>query len=118
MPDKPDHFILICSTCAGAQPLDVMRTALAAGLHEGFAIRHVDCMAGCDHPTTVGFQAIGKAQYLFGEIQTPRDIEALIEFAGQYQDSADGWTSASDRPAALYHKTLSRMPGINQEASV
>lgn len=118
MPDKPDHFVLICATCTGMQPLGVMRSALAAALPDGFAIRNVDCMAGCAHPTTVGFQAIGKAHYLFGDIQTPSDIEALIAFASQYQNSADGWTKASERPVALYRKTLSRMPGISPEASI
>lgn len=72
-------------------------------------------MAGCARPTTVGFQAVGKAQYLFGGIQTSRDVEALAEFAHQYQNSADGWTNATDRPRALISKTLSRLPHIQLE---
>jgi len=67
-------------------------------------------MAGCDRPMTVGLQAADKAQYLFGDIADDTDLQALIEFAHQYRDSASGWTSASDRPPALFYKTLSRMP--------
>ena len=111
-----DHFVLICSACKGSVPARIMQDKLAGTLPEGFAIRSVNCMAGCAYPRTVGFQAVGKAQYLFGEIETDRDIAALAQFAQQYHDSEDGWTSATDRPAALYDKTLCRMPRIEQEA--
>ncbi len=114
MSDAPDHFVLICATCNGTQPVEAMRDMLPKGI----AIRTVDCMAGCDHPTTVGFQAIGKAQYLFGNIQTSDEIAALVEFAHQYQNSWDGWTNASDRPGPLYTKTLSRLPRIHQVGPV
>ncbi len=118
MPGAPDHFVLICSTCAAAQSVDGVHDTLQSKLPERFAIRAVDCMAGCAHPVTVGFQAVGKAQYLFGDIQTLIDVEALAEFAHQYQQSPDGWTKASERPRALYTKTLSRMPPISQEVSI
>ncbi|WP_170764904.1 DUF1636 family protein [Ruegeria lacuscaerulensis] len=115
MPEAPDHLLLICSTCSGALPADTMRSALIGKLPAGFAIRTADCMAGCAQPTTVGFQAIGKAQYLFGDIQTQQEVEALAEFAHQYCDSADGWTNATDRPRPLFTKTLSRLPRIQLE---
>ncbi len=111
MSDAADHFILICATCKGSKSVGVLTDRLPAG----FAVRSVDCMAGCDRPTTVGFQAVGKAQYLFGDISAEADWKALAEFARQYRDSDDGWTSATDRPRALYTKTLSRMPRIAPE---
>ncbi|MFA3916295.1 DUF1636 family protein [Ruegeria hyattellae] len=64
---------------------------------------------------SVGFQAVGKAQYLFGDIESAEDIEALAEFAQQYHDSSDGWTRATDRPETLFTKTLSRLPRIQLE---
>lgn len=112
MPDTPDHFILVCESCTGGQPIDDLKEELADKLPSGFAIRASSCMAGCNHPRTVGFQAIGKAQYLFGDIQTQHEVQALAEFAFQYRDSPDGWTNATDRPRALFRKTLSRMPRI------
>ncbi len=115
MRKTPDHILLICSTCNGALPADAMCDTLTGKLPAGFAVRTVDCMAGCSQPTTVGFQAVGKAQYLFGDIQTLDDVEALTEFAQQYHDSANGWTNATDRPHALFTKTLSRMPRIQLE---
>ncbi|EEE35642.1 conserved hypothetical protein [Rhodobacteraceae bacterium KLH11] len=88
---------------------------LTAKLPSGFAIRGVPCMAGCAHPGTVGFQAVGKAQYLFGDIQTVPEVDALAQFAQQYLDSPDGWTNATERPLALSDKTLSRLPRIESE---
>lgn len=114
MPNSADHFLLICSTCNGTLGVENARGELASKLPSGFVIHTVDCMAGCDRPTTVGFQAVGKAQYLFGDIQTEQDLEALAEFALQYQNSADGWTNATDRPWALFTKTISRMPRIER----
>ena len=118
MPETSDHFLLICSTCNGALPVDVMCNALTGRLPAGFAIRTVACMAGCALPRTVAFQAVGKAQYLFGDIESAEDVEALAEFAHQYRDIADGWTNATDRPRPLFTKTLSRLPRIQlQEPS-
>ena len=108
-----NHYLLVCATCKGTLSVENLRNGLAANLPSGFTIRMVDCMAGCDTPRTVGFQAAGKAQYLFGGIQTSAEIEALAQFAHQYQTLADGWCNASDRPAPLYTKTLSRMPWID-----
>ncbi|MBE1284155.1 MAG: DUF1636 domain-containing protein [Rhodobacteraceae bacterium] len=76
-------------------------------------------MAGCERPVTVGFQAVGKASYLFGDIDLddPADTEALGRFAHQFLDSDTGWTRAVDRPAALYEKTLARMPALRIEGA-
>ncbi len=107
-----DHFVLICASCRDPNFTDHVINTLSDRLPDGFAIRTVDCMAGCDRPATIGFQALGKAQYLFGDIATGNDLDAVVEFAEQYQLCADGWTNATERPRALFKKTLSRMPRI------
>lgn len=108
----PEHILLICSTCQGTSAAKALRQAVEPDLPKGYRVRAVDCMAGCDHPITVGFQATGKASYLFGRIETAEDHRALAEFAAQYQASESGWTSATHRPAALYEKTLARLPAL------
>ncbi|KIC40616.1 hypothetical protein RA27_12655 [Ruegeria sp. ANG-R] len=118
MTKKHDHFLLVCSNCRGSDSTDLAIRTLAGRLPDGFAIRMVNCMAGCDRPTTIGFQAPGKAQYLFGDIATHEDLDAVVEFAEQYLRCADGWTNATDRPQALFTKTLSRMPRIEQGVSL
>lgn len=106
-----EHTILICARCKGAGAAKQLRARMAQGVPDGFVFRPVDCMAGCDRPVTVGMNAPGKAQYLFGDIETQEDADALAQFALQYLDSDTGWTSATDRPQALYRKTLARLPG-------
>ncbi|MFW8637607.1 DUF1636 family protein [Cribrihabitans pelagius] len=110
-----EHTILICSTCMGAGGATRLRIALAGRIPESFTLRAVDCMADCDRPVTVGFQAAGKAQYLFGGIETPADAKALAEFAHQYLASKTGWTNSAERPAGLSDKTLARMPRLRTE---
>ncbi|WP_170418761.1 DUF1636 family protein [Ruegeria atlantica] len=117
MSNSPDHFLLICETCEGADQADSLRATLDGKLPAAFCIRKVSCMAGCGRPTTVGFQALGKAQYLFGGIQSVHDVDALADFAHQYRDSEDGWTNATQRPPALLEKTLARLPRLIVETS-
>ncbi len=112
MQKTPDHVLLICAICQGAQSSVEMQNRLTGALPDGFAVQTVDCMARCGVPTTVGFQAKGKAQYLFGAIETDAEIAGLVEFAAQYQQSADGWTKATERPKALFTKTLARLPRL------
>lgn len=110
-----DHSILICTSCKGTRAAKDMRAALAARLPKGFALRPVDCMAGCARPIAVGLQGCGKAQYLFGEIQDQADFEALAIFAQQFLNSDTGWSCASERPVRLYEKTLARLPALVRE---
>lgn len=115
--ESSDHTLLICSKCRGGEAASALRASISEALPDRFAIRAVNCMAGCDFPNTVGFQAKGKATYLFGHIDGPEDVAALVEFAFQYRGSSDGWTCATDRPAALYEKTLARIPALRTGVS-
>lgn len=93
--------------------MERLRAAIeAAGDAMGaeFEISGADCMAGCDRPCTVAYQANRKASYLFGEIESQKDIDDLLAFAKQYAQLADGWSNATDRPLGLIEKTLARLP--------
>ncbi len=114
MAARPDHFILICTTCKGKKDAARGRATLSVDLPDGYAFRAVDCMAGCDQPLTVGFPAWGKASHLFGDIENADDVQALGQFSIQYQQSRTGRTSSTERHAALSHKTMARMPAIKQ----
>ena len=114
MSDCPDHFVLICTTCLGGTDASDIRATLSEHLPDGYAIRAIDCLAGCNQPRTVGFQATGKASYLFGDIESDDDIAAIGQFAIQYRQSETGWTSATDRPPALFEKTLARLPALTK----
>jgi ABC-type uncharacterized transport system YnjBCD ATPase subunit len=47
---------------------------------EGFRIETVACMAGCERPLAVAFQAAGKATYLFGDIDAENDAPGAVVF--------------------------------------
>lgn len=114
------HRITVCSTCRNRESREQPGAALAVALEqelagaglEAFDVSVVACMAGCDRPCAVAYQAEGKASYLFGDISPARDMEALLAFARQYLELADGWCSSIQRPEGLKGKTVARMPAL------
>ncbi|WP_425038647.1 DUF1636 family protein [Primorskyibacter sp. S187A] len=107
-----DLIILICTTCRGSGPASDLRRAIARGAPESAVFKAVDCLAACDAPIAVGLQGRGKASYLFGGIESDIEARAIATFAHAFENSATGWTSSQERPAALADKTLARLPGI------
>lgn len=116
------HHIIVCTTCRhkaaacapGLELIEKLRAAIALAERSGaapdFSVSGIACMAGCTRPCTVAFRASGKATYLFGDVDPKDDIDALVDFASQFEATSDGWTKASERPAALADKTLARIP--------
>jgi predicted metal-binding protein len=115
------HLITVCTDCRhmggpcrpGLELLKHLQTALAeAGpaVSDEFVLEGSVCMAGCARPCTVSFQASAKATYLFGDIESSGDVEALVSFAKLYRDRNDGMTRAGERPRMLGDKTLARIP--------
>jgi predicted metal-binding protein len=118
-----EHRIFICTSCRakgdpyrpGADLIKKLQTAFQAENTLGakdFEISSVDCMAGCDSPCTLGFQAAGKASYLFGNIDLNTDIAAVVSFATLYQNLPDGWCSGGLYPRKLRLNTLARIPAM------
>lgn len=117
------HRISVCTRClmAEGQPgvrlQRTLRALMDGGLAEMFFVGGIPCMAGCDRPVTVGFSAVGKASYLFGDVDAGRDAGHLLEFARLYSSLADGWCSERHRPVGLAGKIIARIPGVEGVAS-
>lgn len=118
---RSSHRITVCVACrhngSDCRPgLDLIARLRAAMDKAGdatgalFEISGVACMAGCDRPCTVAYQATNKATYLFGDIDPADDIDDLVCFARNYASLEDGWCSASQRPGKLRSTTLARVP--------
>jgi len=114
------HHIHVCTTCRDREADDLtgdalilaLRAGLAAcGLSDAFAVSGVKCMAGCARPCTVGFQADGKAAWLFGDL-TPANVFDLIAFAQLYAALPDGWCRSIERPSKLSQTAIARIPAI------
>ena len=120
-PRADTHRLTVCTTCRyqgtwcrpGHDLIARLREAIdAAGdlLGADFEVAGTACMAGCERPCTVAYQASRKATYLFGDIDPDQDVEDLVAFAKQYAALEDGWSAASERPPGLSAKTLARVP--------
>ncbi|MGE6785652.1 DUF1636 family protein [Ensifer adhaerens] len=120
-PTSRQHKITICTDCRftgapcapGAElfkRLNGSIAALGAPLDRDFSIAGTACMAACTRPCTIGFQATGKATYLFGDVSPEEDIDDLVSFAATYAARGDGMTRAAERPRGLKGKTLARIP--------
>ena len=119
--------IIVCTLCrdpangvrSGEDLCADLRARLAT--HDepalGYAVEGVACMAGCERPLTVAFQANGKASYLFGSIDAQADAADLVEFARLYASLADGWCNSGQRPVGLAGKTLARIPAWRAETN-
>lgn len=115
------HRIAVCATCRdvdqssrpGPDLLKQLQAAMAhadVALSSNFIVEGSVCMAGCERPCTVSFQAAAKTTYLFGDIANAADVGALVSFAQLYRDRPDGLTRESERPTALGGKVLARIP--------
>lgn len=123
MDDENDrtHRIVVCTDCRhfggpckpGLELVARLQAAVRdAGplLADDFSIEGTVCTAACERPCTVGFQASGKAAYLFGDIGECDDIAALVSFAQFYRDRPNGMSRAGEPPKALNGKTPARVP--------
>jgi predicted metal-binding protein len=112
------HHIHVCTACRdretddlpGAALIAALRTGRAAcGLSDAFPVSGINCMAGCARPCTVGFQADGKAAWLFGDV-TGADVPDVVAFAQLYAALPDGWCRSTERPGKLSQSALARIP--------
>ncbi len=119
----PAHRSVVCPPCrrenrdcrpaaALIQKLnEAVSQARASGADDIFEVFGIACMAGWSRPRTVACLAVGRASYLFSDIDPDRDIPSLVAFAAQYRPSEDGGARSTERPGGLRNKTLARLPG-------
>lgn len=114
----PAHHIHVCTACRnagtderpGTALMELLTEAAAQGaLPGGFTVSAINCMAGCAHPCAVGFQASGKAAWLFGDL-LPEDLADLLAFADRYHRLPDGWCRSTERPGKMARAALARIP--------
>ena len=104
--------ITVCSNCegAGGEAFAVeLRVALAKADLK-FEVRDFDCMSNCSRPLSVAFNAPKKATYLFGDVDTGRDLIDVIAFAAMYANSNDGWIDDARGAGRLRHCLIGRVP--------
>ncbi len=103
--------LTLCRSCpAGQSGFEaVLRKALET-LDFKVTLAGVDCMSGCERPSTLACRAPNKTAYLFGDIE-PDDLPDILTFLRLYAASPDG-NFADARPLGrLRQKALARIPG-------
>lgn len=101
------HRLTFCATCALGQ--GDLPDRLQAALPD-WQVAGVECMSGCQRPSTLAFRATGKTAYLFGDL-TEADLTEVMTFARAYQASADGNFDDARIFGALRLKAIARIPG-------
>lgn len=107
------HRIVVCSTCDGTDGKGFAARLRAALADRGmaFTVQDHDCLSNCARPLTVAFSAVGKATYLFGDIDPAGDFEDTMAFAALYAACADGWIVDARPAGRLRHCLIGRVPG-------
>lgn len=75
------------------------------------AVHPVDCLAVCERPVTIAFQAPGKWSYTIGDIDPDGTPLADIAAAARaVADSPSGVPKMSDRPPFFRRGVIARLP--------
>lgn len=105
---------VLCGESAGGEPSAGRRLyeallAATSGLPD-IDIAAADCLAVCDRPVTLAFQASGKWSYLIGGADPTRDLDDILAAAKAVAASPHGVPAMSDRPPFFRKGVIARMP--------
>ena len=126
------NWLKVCVSCdpdaseTARRPLlgEILADRVESGLRrrwfgEVLHLRRVQCLASCQHPSTVVFGAIGKCKVRLNDIGWG-DAEAILDLAEAYVLSTDGEPDVSQWPEHLRKRlvTLVRpaLPGADPAA--
>ena len=104
-------MITVCGSCTFGRAgfAELLCEALReAGLDSRVAT--VECMSGCQRPSTCAFRSPGKTAYLFGDL-SQSDLAELVRFAELYEKSTDGNFDDARVIGGLRFKAIARIPG-------
>ena len=114
--------IYVCTTCRRATDPDGVRpgatladeTAKAAR-GTGIAVCKVRCLANCNRALSAAMRCDGSWTYVFGDLETARDAQSLIDGARLLARAKDGLLPWRGRPDILKRGLISRVPPLDFE---
>src|SRR5262249_55032516 len=99
-----ETWLKVCVTCNDDTSAALADTVAAGLRRRGFSqalqLRRSQCLATCQHPGAVVFGAIGKCKLRFNDIACT-DVEAILDLAEAYLQSANGEPDLSQWPENL-----------------
>ena len=125
----PGCTIHVCTSCRPpGTPRDPRESRpghiLYEALREGFRaspLRHqvevipAECLSICPRPCGIALSRPGAWTYLFGDQQTDKTMDDVLECVSLYLESADGFIARDDRPKTFRRSILGRIPPPKQE---
>jgi len=73
-------------------------------------VRPVDCLAVCERPVTLAFQAAGGWTYIVGDADPARDLDDILAAARAVAASPHGIPAMDDRPPFFRTGVIARVP--------
>lgn len=119
LPEQPRTTITVCVACvAGDDPVAGQtlfdRIAEYLGDDSAIEVRPAECLAVCERPVTVAFQAPDKWTYLLGNVDETVPLEDIVAAARAVAKSPTGIPAMADRPAFFENGVICRIPPVTE----
>lgn len=112
----------ICQSCIATQKAKPPTSNELAALQEKLSsagldvsVKSVDCLNVCDAPAAVSLQALGKASYVFSDIDITTDAEDIISTCQQHLAADNGWIVDALACGRLRFCLVARLPSISAD---
>ncbi|MGI9476408.1 MAG: DUF1636 family protein [Hyphomicrobiaceae bacterium] len=80
--------------------------------HPTLTVKAVPCLAVCERPVTVAFQAVGAWGYVIAGVDANCDVDGVIAAARAIASSAQGIPAMADRPRFFRDGVVCRVPPV------
>ncbi|MFY0611940.1 MAG: DUF1636 domain-containing protein [Hyphomicrobiaceae bacterium] len=97
--------------CPGRLLFDRL-SQLIAGQYPSLTVKSAPCMAVCERPVTVAFQAAGAWGYVIAGVDADRHIDDVVATAFAIASSQHGIPAMADRPLFFQEGVVCRVPPI------
>ncbi len=119
LPDQSRTTITVCVACAaGDDPVagETLFDRIAGYLKDDptIEVRTAECLAVCERPVTVAFQAPGKWTYLLGNVDETVPLDDIVAAARAVAKSPTGVPAMADRPAFFENGVICRVPPVTE----
>lgn len=107
----------LCAACEGGD-LSAGKAALkaaltSAGLEQSVSVRPAQCLGTCAKPTALALQGVGRATYVFSELDWIRDAEDIAATCALYLEVPKGWIEDARACGRLRHCLQARVPALD-----
>ncbi|MEO1315897.1 MAG: DUF1636 domain-containing protein [Pseudomonadota bacterium] len=122
MDSQDEVELLVCATCRRPGAIEAegedrpgarLETLLREnGVPKGIRVHRVQCLSNCSQGCTVALRGPGRWTYVYGNLDPAEHVEALLQGAAQYRETADGLIPWRERPEHFKRNCIARVPPL------